>query len=70
MRCPRCGTENPPGKIVCRKCGVRLRPQTAPPLTSPGEETVVKWVRKDLARLAVVLAFLLASGTALGFLIR
>jgi hypothetical protein len=31
---------------------------------------VVKWVRKDLARLAVVLAFLLASGTALGFLIR
>lgn len=70
MRCPKCGTENPPGKIVCRKCGVRLRPQTSPPATVVGEEAVVKWVRQDLARLAAVLAILIASGIALGFIIR
>ncbi|MDR5695241.1 MAG: zinc ribbon domain-containing protein [Armatimonadota bacterium] len=70
MRCPKCGTENPPGKIVCRKCGVRLRPQATSQESVIGEEVVVRWVRRDLGQLAVVLVILITCGALLGFLFR
>lgn len=67
MKCPKCGTENPAGKIVCRNCGTRLRVQ-------PGSQAVVRWtdaelmswVRADVRRLLIVSAIVIAGGIAVG----
>jgi len=71
MKCPKCGTENPPGKIVCRNCGTRLRVQ-------PGSQVAVRWsdadlmtwVRADVRRLLIVSAMVIAAGIAIGLSLR
>ncbi|MDQ7819557.1 MAG: hypothetical protein QN173_00130 [Armatimonadota bacterium] len=70
MKCAHCGTDNPPGKIVCRNCGRRLRsagPAGPSPLT---DEELMARVRSDVRRLVIVTAVVLAVGAALGALIR
>lgn len=70
MKCAHCGTENPPGKIVCRNCGRRLRaasPAGPAPLT---DAELMARVRTDVRRLVVVTAIVLAVGVALGVLVR
>lgn len=71
MRCPRCGTENPERKIVCRRCGARLRatPAGPSPVTqeTPGE---LMWrLRWDLVRLAGTFAVSAAVALALGLFV-
>lgn len=70
MRCPKCGTENAAGKIVCRACGTRLRqaPSTAPVRESDAE--LRRRVAYDLARILWVMAVVIAAGLGLGFLLR
>jgi hypothetical protein len=68
--CPHCGTENPPGKIVCRTCGRRLRVVGPPAVAAPSDEELMARVRADLRRLVVVLAVVVAVGVTLGVLIR
>lgn len=71
MRCPQCGTENPPGKIVCRSCGTRLRPGAAAVLLGPiSEQELMTRVRTDMRRLLVVAGVVVVVGIILGFLIR
>ncbi|HET7265506.1 MAG TPA: zinc ribbon domain-containing protein [bacterium] len=71
MRCPRCGVENPEGKIVCRACGARLRPAGAAagaPRETEGE--LRGRVSYDLTRIVWVAAIVIAVGLGLGFLVR
>lgn len=71
MRCPQCGTDNPPGKIVCRSCGTRLRPGAAAVLLGPiSEQELMTRVRTDMRRLLVVAGVVVVVGIILGFLIR
>lgn len=71
MRCPQCGTENPPGKIVCRSCGTRLRPGAAAVLLGPiSEQELMTRVRTDMRRLVLMIGAVVAVGVALGMLIR
>ncbi|HLN13888.1 MAG TPA: zinc-ribbon domain-containing protein [bacterium] len=75
MRCPKCGTENAEGKILCRTCGTRLRP----PLSAkdrallPTRETepeLRQRVTYDLMRDVWVIAVVIAAGLGLGVLLK
>lgn len=72
MRCPRCGADNPEGKILCRACGARLRAGSAgagaalPPARESDDE-LRRRVTFDLMRIAWVMAAVIAAGAALGF---
>lgn len=74
MRCPRCGTENPAGRVLCSRCGARLRvgAGTAGPSPGSAESNAVLMgrLRTDLVRLAVVTAVVVAVTAALGLLLR
>jgi uncharacterized membrane protein YvbJ len=74
MRCPKCGTENPDGKILCRSCGARLRaPARASRDTLPVRETDAELRRRvsyDLTRVAWVIAAVIVVGAALGLLLK
>ncbi len=71
MRCPQCGTDNPPGKIVCRNCGTRLRAGVAAQVMGPiSEAELMARVRWDVRRLIIVFAIVIASGVILGFVLR
>ncbi|MDR5684296.1 MAG: hypothetical protein QN163_09775 [Armatimonadota bacterium] len=73
MRCARCGTENPQGKIVCRRCGARLRAnrQAPAPIVRETEQALMIRIRHDLVGVAFAFAVALAVGAALGlFVIR
>src|SRR5689334_1256871 len=43
MKCPFCGTDNPPGEMFCGNCGGSLDPATVPPtvVTGGGTATAV-----------------------------
>ena len=71
MRCPKCGTENPQGKIVCRRCGTRLRtlPQAAL-LVRETEEKLMERVRGDAVRIIWVGAVVVTAGLLIGYLTR
>ncbi len=71
MRCPKCGTENPQGKIVCRRCGTRLRalPQAAL-LVRETEEQLMGRVRGDAVRIIWVGAAVVTAGLLIGYLTR
>ncbi len=71
MRCPNCGAENRPGKIVCARCGTRLRPSrtTPSPVTRETPEVLVQRVRYDLLRFAACAAAAVVLGGVLGFLL-
>ena len=75
MQCPKCGTDNPTGRILCRACGARLR------LASPGAPTVApaphesdqelqRWLTYDLTRIVWVMAVVIGVGLGLGFLLK
>ncbi len=73
MRCPRCGVENPEGKIVCRACGARLRPAGAAAGASAPRETEGELRRRvsyDLTRILWVAGVVIAVGFGLGFLVK
>ncbi|MGH2347936.1 MAG: TFIIB-type zinc ribbon-containing protein [bacterium] len=54
MRCPNCGTENAHGKIVCARCGTRLRAGAAAAGPQHDPQQFMKYLRADLIRLAIV----------------
>jgi uncharacterized membrane protein YvbJ len=73
MRCPRCGVENPEGKIVCRACGARLRPAAAAAGAGAPRETDADLRRRvsyDLMRIVWVAGVVIAVGLGLGFLVK
>lgn len=70
MRCPKCGQENPAGKIVCSRCGTRLRPGAGPAVVAHTPEQFMAWLRADLIKLAAVLAVVIIMAVALGTLVR
>jgi uncharacterized membrane protein YvbJ len=71
MKCPQCGTENPPGKIVCRNCGTRLRAAGgAAVLGQMSEEDLMRRVRTDVRRILIVIGIVLVLGAVFGVLIR
>jgi len=70
MRCPQCGTENPPGKIVCRTCGTRLRPGAAAAVGPIPEEELMRRVRSDLRRWLIVTGITVAVGILVGIVVR
>jgi len=72
MTCPRCGLDNPPGKVVCGRCGTRLRPAagTSRGPVSSSPELFMTRLRGDLVRLALVTVVVLAVAMALGLRFR
>ena len=74
MQCPKCGTENPAGKIVCRACGARLRTPVAAAPASPvpieSDEELGRRLRYDLWRIVWVVGTVVGVGLVLGFLLK
>lgn len=71
MKCPKCGTENPAGKIVCRNCGTRLRVQPGSQVAARWTDAeLMTWVRADVRRLLIVSAIVIAAGIAIGVGLR
>ncbi len=74
MQCPKCGTENPTGKIICRACGARLRPTAMAAAPGPGkvesDEALRHRLSYDLLRIVWVIAVVIVVGLGLGFLLK
>ena len=71
MKCPQCGTDTPPGKIVCRNCGTRLRAAGgAAVLGQMSEEELMRRVRTDVRRILIVAAVVIVLGTVFGLFVR
>lgn len=71
MRCPNCGTENQAGRILCVRCGTRLRGAAGAVGTPPDPSAgLMDRVRHDLRRLAAVMAIVIAVALLLGTLLR
>jgi len=75
MQCPKCGTENPAGKIICRSCGARIRPTSsaaAAPVQGKVEsdEELRRRLNYDLLRIVWVVAVVIVLGLGLGFLLK
>lgn len=70
MRCPNCGHENAHGKIVCARCGTRLRAGAAAaggPQHDP--QQFMRDLRADLIRLAIVTIVVVAGAILLGLFV-
>jgi uncharacterized membrane protein YvbJ len=73
MKCSKCGTENPQGRVLCIKCGTRLRAGVAAGTAAATPEAggiLMERLRADLRRLAVVLVIVVAVAAALGLVLR
>jgi uncharacterized membrane protein YvbJ len=73
MRCPKCGTENADGRIVCRSCGTRLRTVAAArpgTVTPESDEELARRVSYDLIRIVGVMAAVIIVGLGLGILLK
>ncbi len=73
MRCPKCGIENPEGKILCRACGARLRAPARAARALPVRETdqeLRQRVSYDLTRVVWVIAAVIVVGAGLGLLLK
>jgi len=73
MQCPKCGSENPTGKIVCRVCGTRLRTAgsgQAALATRESDEELRRRLTYDLLRIVWVTAVVIVVGLALGLLLK
>jgi uncharacterized membrane protein YvbJ len=75
MQCPKCGTENPSGKIICRSCGARLRPTSSIAAASThgkieSDEELRRRLSYDLLRIVWVVAVVIVIGLGLGFLLK
>jgi uncharacterized membrane protein YvbJ len=75
MQCPKCGIENPSGKIICRSCGARLRP-TSSGAAAPAhgkiesDEELRRRLSYDLLRIVWVVGVVIVIGLGLGFLLK
>lgn len=70
MRCPKCGTDNPPGRTLCLRCSARLRTAGVGAAAPDTGEVLMPRLRADLLRLAVVTAVVIAAAAVLGTLLR
>jgi uncharacterized membrane protein YvbJ len=73
MKCPKCGTENAPGRVLCVKCGTRLRAGIVSGAAAASPEAAgvfMQRLRGDLRRLVVVFIIVVAAAGALGLLLR
>lgn len=71
MRCPKCGTDNVPGRNLCVRCSTRLRAAAGGSSAIPDtSEMLMPRLRADLLRLVVVLAVVIAVAVALGTVLR
>ncbi|OLD57935.1 MAG: hypothetical protein AUI83_04785 [Armatimonadetes bacterium 13_1_40CM_3_65_7] len=75
MQCPKCGAENPAGKIICRVCGARLRPgspgaASGGPGKSETDEELRRRLSYDLLRIVWVVAVVILVGLGLGLLLK
>jgi uncharacterized membrane protein YvbJ len=74
MKCPKCGTENPPGRVLCVKCGTRLRAAMALASITLGTPeataTMMRRLRGDIRKLIIVFAIIVAVMVALGMVLR
>ncbi|OFX26865.1 MAG: hypothetical protein A2Z07_03350 [Armatimonadetes bacterium RBG_16_67_12] len=73
MKCPKCGTENPQGRVLCIRCGTRLRARVGPGATLATPDAgagLMERLRADLRRLAVVLVIVIVVAAALGLILR
>jgi uncharacterized membrane protein YvbJ len=73
MQCPKCGSENPVGKIICRACGARLRPAgvgAARPGKVESDEALRQRLSYDLRRIVWVVAVVIVVGLGLGLLLK
>lgn len=75
MQCPKCGTENPSGKIICRSCGARIRPPSSSVGASAqgkieSDEELGRRLSYDLLRIVWVVAVVVVVGLGLGFLLK
>jgi uncharacterized membrane protein YvbJ len=73
VKCPKCGTENAPGRVLCVRCGTRLRaggPITVNPTSPEAAKSLLRWLRHDLARLAVVVVVVIVVAYAVGTILR
>ena len=73
MKCPKCGTENAPGRVLCVKCGTRLRGGVAAASAAASPEAagvLMQRLRGDLRRLAMVFIIVVIAAGALGALLR
>ncbi len=72
MRCPNCGSENQAGRILCVRCGTRLRASAGSAAAArPDPATgLMDRVRHDLRRLAVVMAIVIAIALFVGNFLR
>lgn len=72
MQCPKCGADNPPGRVLCIRCGNRLRGGSAAPTPASGEAygLLMRRLRVDLRRLALALAITIAASLAMALALR
>jgi uncharacterized membrane protein YvbJ len=72
MRCPKCGSENMAGRVLCVRCGTRLRGAVARAAVPSAEVEGAFMVRlrSDLRRVAVVLVVVVGVAVAMGLLLR
>jgi uncharacterized membrane protein YvbJ len=75
MRCPKCGTDNPEGKILCRTCGARLRPGgggagPAALMTRESDDELRRRVTYDLTRIVWVVAVVIVVGLGMGLWLK
>jgi hypothetical protein len=56
MICPRCGADNPSGKILCYNCGIDLKSVSAFPVPPPKKESNLISI---IIRIAIVVILLL-----------
>jgi uncharacterized membrane protein YvbJ len=73
VKCLNCGTENPQGRVLCVRCGTRLRARAAEgtaQATPDATAGLMERLRADLRRLAVVVVIVVAVAAALGLILR
>jgi uncharacterized membrane protein YvbJ len=72
MRCPKCGTENAAGRVLCVRCGARLRGAVArAAVASPeADATFMVRLRSDLRRVAAAAVVVAVVAATMGLLLR
>jgi uncharacterized membrane protein YvbJ len=74
MKCPKCGTENPQGRVLCLKCGTRLRTAAiaagAALATPEAAAVLMQRLRADIRRLVMTFAVVIAVMVVLGMVLR
>lgn len=70
MRCPKCGTENPEGKMFCGDCGTGLPQPPPPPAVQPMQPVYAQptpsWIRSNWKGLVSVVVVVLVVISVIG----